>query len=166
LLGLSLGTGSDAGQVIAEPCTVQGDVALIAGRAWPARVQGQRDALLQRMRRDAYVATLEAVAYTWFNRLAALRFMELHDDLGHGRRVLSNPVGGAGGLPEVLAHALDLAESGNLPGLRVDKVRELRLANHDGEAPVAGSSAPLTRQVMAARLQEVELPCYRVKKPS
>ena len=130
LLGLSLGTGADAGNVMAEPCTVQGDVALIAGRAWPARVLGQRDALLQRMRRDGYFATLEAVAYTWFNRLAALRFMELHDYLGHGRRVLSNP---EGGLPEVLAHALDLAESGNLPGLQADKVRELKLANHDGE---------------------------------
>ena len=130
LLGLSLGTGSDAGQVIAEPCTVTGDVALIGGRPWPATVQGQREALLQRMQRDGYEPTLEAVAYTWFNRLAALRFMELHDYLGHGRRVLSNP---QGGLPEVLAHALELAEAGNLPGLRVDKVRELKLANHDGE---------------------------------
>jgi hypothetical protein len=130
LLGLSLGTGSAAGLVIAEPCTVQGDVALIAGRAWPARVQGQREALLQRMRRDGFAATLEAVAYTWFNRLAALRFMELHDYLGHGRRVLSNA---EGGLPEVLAHALELAEAGHLPGLKADKVRELKLANHDGE---------------------------------
>ena len=64
LLGLSRGTGANAGTVVAEPCTVQGDVALIAGRAWPARVLGQRDALLQRMRRDGYFATLEAVAYT------------------------------------------------------------------------------------------------------
>ncbi len=126
-----LGLSERAGQVQAEPCTVQGDVALIAGRPWPASVQGQRQALIERMQRDGYSGTLEAVAYTWFNRVAALRFMELHDYLGHGRRVLSNPEGS--GLPEVLAHALELAESGDLPGLTAAHVRELKLANQDGE---------------------------------
>ncbi len=128
LLGLSLGAG---GRIALEPCAVQGDVAVIAGRAWPAKVSSQRDALYERMVFDGYHATLEAIAYTWFNRLAALRYMELHDYLGHGRRVLSHPEGGP--LPEVLAHALDLAEAGNLPGLRPEQVRELKLANQDGE---------------------------------
>ncbi len=126
-----LGLSERAGQVQAEPCTVQGDVALIAGRPWPASVQGQRQALIERMQRDGYPGTLEAVAYTWFNRVAALRFMELHDYLGHGRRVLSHPEGT--GLPEVLAHALELAEAGGLPGLTSAHVRELKLANQDGE---------------------------------
>ncbi len=128
LLGLSAGPD---GQPLAEPCTVQGDVALIHGRPWPARVAGQRELLLERMQRQGFAATLEAVAYTWFNRLAALRYMELHDYLGHGRRVLGAAEGGR--LPEVLAHALELAEAGDLPGLRVDTVRELKLANQDGE---------------------------------
>jgi len=73
---------------------------------------------------------MEAVAYTWFNRFAALRYMELHDYLGHGRRVLSNP---EGGLPEALAYALDLAEAGDLPGLRPDAVRQFKLDNQDSE---------------------------------
>jgi hypothetical protein len=117
--------------IVAEPAQRYGEVTQIAGRPWPAQVLGQRDNLLARMQRDGYAATLEAVAYTWFNRLAALRYMELHDYLGHGRRVLSHPEGGP--LPEVLAHALDLAEAGDLPGLRPEKVRELKLANQDGE---------------------------------
>lgn len=125
-----LGLSERAGQVHAEPAQVQGDVALIGGRPWPASVQGRREQLLHRMRRDGYAQTLEAVAYTWFNRLAALRYMELHDYLGHGRRVLSNP---EGGLPEVLTHALALAEAGDLPGLGAAQVRELKLANQDGE---------------------------------
>ncbi len=125
-----LGLSERAGRVQAEPVQVQGDVALIGGRPWPASVQGHREALLHRMQRDGYAHTLEAVAYTWFNRLAALRYMELHDYLGHGRRVLSNP---EGGLPEVLTHALALADSGDLPGLPVAKVRDLKLANQDGE---------------------------------
>ena len=126
LLGIRL----HLGRVEAEPCEVRGDVAMISGRAWPASVGGLREALVERMRREGYFSTLEAVAYTWFNRLAALRYMELHDYLGHGRRVLSNPEGGP---PEVLAHAMELAESGELPGLRAELVRELKLANQDGE---------------------------------
>lgn len=125
-----LGLSERAGKPHAESCEVKGDVALIGGRPWPANVQGRRDALLKRMQREGFAPTLEAAAYTWFNRLAALRYMELHDYLGHGRRVLSNP---HGGLPEVLTHALALAESGELPGLIPDKVRELKLTNRDGE---------------------------------
>ena len=34
---------------------------------------------------------MEAIAYTWFNRFAAIRFMELHGYLEHGYRVLSHP---------------------------------------------------------------------------
>ena len=125
-----LGLSERGGTVFAEPCDVQGDVALIGGRPWPADVQARREPLLRRMRREGFAHTLEAVAYTWFNRFAALRFMELHDYLGHGRRVLSNP---EGGLPEVLAHALALAEDGSLPGLKAETVRDLKLANQDGE---------------------------------
>jgi hypothetical protein len=42
---------------------------------------------------------MEAVAYTWFNRFAALRYMELHDYLGHGHRVLSSTPPGPAGHP-------------------------------------------------------------------
>jgi hypothetical protein len=32
---------------------------------------------------------MEQAAYSWFNRLCAIRYMEIHDFLDHGRRVLS-----------------------------------------------------------------------------
>ena len=74
---------------------------------------------------------MEAVAYTWFNRFVALRYMELHDYLGHGHRALSSA---AGTLPDILTHAADLAQSGNLPGLQTALVTEMKLAgNRDGE---------------------------------
>jgi hypothetical protein len=57
--------------------------------------------------KDGFAQTVEAVAYTWFNRFAALRYMEIHDYLGHGHRVLSSR---EGGLPEILAHATELAQ--------------------------------------------------------
>jgi type II restriction/modification system DNA methylase subunit YeeA len=124
-LGLSL----KAGSLEVATAQTQGDVTVIAGQAWPSKVSGQRDKLIERIRKDGFEHTMEAVAYTWFNRFAALRYMELHDYLGHGHRALSSS---AGGLPDILTHATDL--SNDLPGLNADKVRELKLAgNRDGE---------------------------------
>lgn len=127
-----LGLSDTAGELEALPAERQGDVVLIAGREWPARVALQRERLVRRIERDGFAYTMEAVAYTWFNRFAALRFMELHDYLGHGHRVLSS--GTAGGLPDILTHAADLANSRELPGLDADHIAELKLAgNKDGE---------------------------------
>ena len=127
-----LGLSDSAGKFEVLPAERRGDVVLIAGREWPARVAQQRDRLVRRIQRDGFAYTMEAVAYTWFNRFAALRFMELHDYLGHGHRVLSSAT--AGGLPDILAHAADLAASRELPGLDAAHIAELKLAgNKDGE---------------------------------
>ena len=124
-LGLSLKSGS----LEVAPAQTQGDVTVIAGQAWPSKVSGQRDKLIESIRKNGFEHTMEAVAYTWFNRFAALRYMELHDYLGHGHRALSST---AGGLPDILTHATDL--SNDLPGLNAAKVTELKLAgNRDGE---------------------------------
>ena len=128
-----LGLSETAGTLEVAPAQTQGDVTVIAGQAWPAKVSGQRDKLIERIRKDGFAHTMEAVAYTWFNRFAALRYMELHDYLGHGHRALSsNQLKGQGGLPDILTHATDLTSE--LPGLNAAKVTELKLAgNRDGE---------------------------------
>jgi type II restriction/modification system DNA methylase subunit YeeA len=109
------------------PVEVRGDVALIDGREWPAKVAGQRDELIARIKRHGFEQTMDEVAYTWFNRFAALRYMEIHDYLGHGWRVLSSR---DGGLPEILRHASEVT----LPGLNADRAREMQLAgNQDNE---------------------------------
>ena len=124
-----LGLSEKAGSIEVAPAQTQGDVTLIGGQAWPAKVSGQRDKLIKRIRQDGFAPTMEAVAYTWFNRFAALRYMELHDYLAHGHKALSST---AGGLPDILTHATDL--SNDLPGLNAAKVTELKLAgNRDGE---------------------------------
>ena len=134
-----LGLSDSKGVLKVAEAEVKNDIVMIAGRPWPVSVDGRRRTLIARIQRTGFAQTVEAVAYAWFNRLAALRYMELHDYLGHGRRVLSNP---AGGLPEILSHALDLAEDGRLPGLSPETVRELKLANQDAE---------LYRQVLIAQ---------------
>ncbi len=125
-----LGLSETKGALQVAEAEVKYEVVMIAGRAWPVKVDEQRRKLVARINQYGFAQTTEAVAYAWFNRLAALRYMELHDYLGHGRRVLSNP---QGGLPEILTYALDLAESNALPGLSANTVRELKLANQDPE---------------------------------
>jgi len=129
-----LGLSEKAGALDVAPAQPQGDVVVIAGQAWPFKVQAQREQLIRRIRKDGLNQTMEAVAYTWFNRFAALRYMELHDYLGHGHRALSSS---AGGLPDILTHATNLANADNanaLPGLNAARVTELKLAgNRDGE---------------------------------
>ncbi len=129
LLGISEKAGDKAGQLDVAPSQLQGDVTVIAGQAWPAKVHSQREQLIARIQKDGFAQTMEAIAYTWFNRFAALRYMELHDYLGHGHRALSST---SGGLPDILTHATDLTNE--LPGLNAAKVTELKLAgNRDGE---------------------------------
>ena len=64
---------------------------------------------------------MEAAAYTWFNRFAAIRYMELHGYLDHGYRVLSHPE--VQPHPEILDHATDI----DLPGLNKEQIIELKL---------------------------------------
>jgi hypothetical protein len=107
-----------------EPVTVKGDVALIviAGRAFPREVAEKRKALQERVERDGFGPTMEALAYTWFNRLVAIRYMELHGYLDHGYRVLSNP-DPAKSMPEIVEHA----EHVELPDLNRNRLIELKV---------------------------------------
>ena len=67
---------------------------------------------------------MEVLAYTWFNRFVAIRFMELHGYFEHGFRVLSHPEAKA--LPEILEYA----EYVRLPGLLQATVIDLKLAGN------------------------------------
>ena len=104
-----------------EPIIEKGDVALIGGRAFPRDVAQKRKSLEERISRHGFEQVMETLAYTWFNRLVAIRFMELHGYLDHGYRVLSQPEGKA--TPEILEHA----EHVDLPGIDRNKVIELKL---------------------------------------
>ena len=123
LLGLS-DSGGKLEVAIGER---KGDIAIIAGQEWPAKVYELRERLIKRMTTEGFSHTVDAIAYTWFNRFAALRYMEIHDYLDHGYRALSNR---EGGMPEMLNHATEL----DLPGLNKDRAVELKLAgDKDGE---------------------------------
>lgn len=103
-----------------------GDVLLIGGQAFPATVAKQRSELARRIQQLGFNAVIEALAYTWFNRLVAIRFMELKGYLSHGYRVLSNPQGHQ---PEILDHVQHL----DLPGLDKAEVIRLKTAGNQDE---------------------------------
>lgn len=105
-----------------EPVEIKGDVAIIAGRPFPKKVGELQKKLAERIQKDGFDQVMESAAYTWFNRFAALRYMEIHNYIGHGFRVLSSR--GNSNVPEILEEAANA----DLPGLDKKKVMELRLA--------------------------------------
>lgn len=87
----------------------------------------QRAALIERIANHGYEQTMEEVAYTWFNRFAALRFMEVNGYLPSHVRVFTNDAGEF--KPQILAEAIHL----DLPGLDMDKVYALKEADKTEE---------------------------------
>jgi type II restriction/modification system DNA methylase subunit YeeA len=100
---------------------VQGDVLIVGGQAFPRAFADPRKTLVERVQAHGFDPTMEAIAYTWFNRFVAIRYMELHGYLDHGYRVLSHSDGE--GQPEILDHAADI----DLPGLDREHAVELKL---------------------------------------
>lgn len=100
---------------------IQGDLFILNGKAFPRSVANQRNRLISRIANEGFGQVMEAVAYTWFNRFLAIRYMEVHDYFDHGCRVLSNPNGHAE--PEIL----EKATSVDLPGLNQDEIVNLKL---------------------------------------
>lgn len=73
-----------------------GDRTIIDGdsNSYPGDLKEKRDQIIRLVKEDGYKQVIEEFAYTWFNRIVALRFMEVHDFLPHGFRVLSSRTGG------------------------------------------------------------------------
>ena len=95
-----------------EPLEQKGDLALIADRAFPAAIAAPRAALAKQVEQQGFAQVIEQAAYSWFNRLCAIRFMELKGYLDHGRRVLS-AASDATNTPQILDDCLNI----ELPGL-------------------------------------------------
>lgn len=90
----------------------------VGGRALSTDEQRQRKELVEQIQRKGYTQVMEEVAYTWFNRFIALRFMEVNNYLPSHIRVFSDSTGAF--KPEILNDVLHL----DLPGLNTDKVAE------------------------------------------
>ncbi|WP_069454898.1 BREX-1 system adenine-specific DNA-methyltransferase PglX [Shewanella xiamenensis] len=116
---------------------LSGDVLQVAGYTHPARVSAPLKRLTQRIESEGLAAVIEQMAYTWFNRFCAIRFMELKSEEGyleHGVRILSHPTQPQGF--EVLDRATEVIDSLMEEGVALDKAAllELMLAGNQQEA--------------------------------
>ena len=97
------------------------------GRLLTAEEKSQRQELIKQIKEKGYQQVMEEVAYTWFNRFIALRFMEVNNYLPSHIRVFSDASGAF--KPEILNDVLHL----DLPGLDNGKVAAY-IENNDTEA--------------------------------
>ena len=99
----------------------------VNGKLLTAEEKHQRAALIEQINKNGYEQVMEEVAYTWFNRFCALRFMEVNGYLPTHIRVFTDDDNHF--KPQILDEAINL----NLPGLKLDKVYELKNENREEE---------------------------------
>ena len=99
----------------------------INGKVLTDTQKNQRRALISQINGKGYEEVMEEVAYTWFNRLIALRFMEVNGYLPTRVRVFTDEENNF--KPQIIDEALHL----DLDGLSMEKVYEFKNANQTEE---------------------------------
>ena len=103
-----------------------------------------RDALLRLCREEGAGRLRDRAAYTWFNRIAAVRYMEVHDFLPSRVRMFTRPA--ADGSWELGSQAVDEALDLQVEGIDPARVAELKQAGED---------EPLFRYLFLAQCDEL-----------
>lgn len=121
------------------------DATIVKGTVLSALERSQRSELYRRIEHDGYARFCEEMAYTWFNRFAAIRYMEVQGYLPCGVRMLSSYCETSeydSFSPDCLRMPTEL----DLPGLERDRVFDL-VAAADDEA--------LFRLILVAQMNEL-----------
>lgn len=118
--------------------------AAVGGRALSPEETGWRDALLRAGAEEGFEHLRDRAAYTWFNRIAAVRYMEVHDFLPSRVRMFTRPA--ADGSWELGSQAADEALDVEIEGADPVRVAELKQAGEDG---------PLFRYLFLAQCAEL-----------
>jgi len=101
---MQLGITNDS---IAKATIESSDAIIINGKHLNKEEVIQRNKLINRIKDIGFDRVVDEVSYTWFNRLTALRFMEVNDYLPTRTRVLSSE-GILHGEPDMMKEALTL----------------------------------------------------------
>lgn len=105
----------------------------------PAEIE-QRDELLRMQAEVGHEALRDRAAYTWFNRIVAIRFMDARGWLPSRMRMLSRADGSHGS--EAVENALDV----EITTADTDRIAELKMA---------GLDEPLWRYLLVAQCEEL-----------
>lgn len=92
----------------------------------------QRESLVKRIKKDGFENVMEAAAYTWFNRIIAIRYMEVNDYLPARVRVLSSETAGKKE-PDIITQAPDNVDL-NFTEAEKQQIRELKSKQKMDEA--------------------------------
>ena len=112
---------------IAEDEMVNANADSVDGKVLTANEKKQRQALITEINEKGYKQVMEEVAYTWFNRFSALRFMEVNGYLPSHVRVFTDEENNF--KPQIITEAIHL----DLDGLDMEKVYELKDAEKTEE---------------------------------
>ena len=99
----------------------------VGGKVLTADEKKQRQALIAEINDKGYKQVMEEVAYTWFNRFSALRFMEVNGYLPSHVRVFTDEENNF--KPQIITEAIHL----DLDGLDMERVYELKDAEKTEE---------------------------------
>lgn len=116
----------------------------VGGRALSPEETEWRDALLRAGAEEGFDHLRDRAAYTWFNRIAAVRYMEVHDFLPSRVRMFTRPA--ADGSWELGSQAADEALDVEIEGADPVRIAELKQAGEDG---------PLFRYLFLAQCAEL-----------
>ncbi len=108
-----------------ESCTPELNVDSVKGKLLSIEEKNQLNALIKEVKHHGLEHVVEEVAYTWFNRFIALRFMEVNNRLPQRIRVFTNENNEF--KPEIKTEALHL----DIPGLDQKVVFDLIEQNDD-----------------------------------
>ena len=112
---------------IEEHSILPAGVDSVNGKVLTETEKAQRRALIAQIQAKDYKEVMEEVAYTWFNRFIALRFMEVNGYLPSHVRVFTDEENHF--KPQIIDEALHL----DLDGLDMDKVYGFKNANQTEE---------------------------------
>ena len=116
----------------------------VGGRALSPEETEWRDALLRAGAEEGFEHLRDRAAYTWFNRIAAVRYMEVHDFLPSRVRMFTRPA--TDGSWELGSQAVDEALDVEIEGADPARIAELKQAGEDG---------PLFRYLFLAQCAEL-----------
>ena len=112
---------------ITEKKIEDANVDSVGGKVLTADEKKQRQALIAEINDKGYKQVMEEVAYIWFNRFSALRFMEVNGYLPSHVRVFTDEENNF--KPQIITEAIHL----DLDGLDMEKVYELKDAEKTEE---------------------------------
>ena len=101
------------------------DAVSVHGRILTLEEKNQRRALIEKLKEKGYEQVMEEVAYTWFNRFSALRFMEVNGYLPSHVRVFTDDENNF--KPQIMTEAINL----EMDGLDMQKIYAFKTANDD-----------------------------------